>query len=141
MKPITFTFSENSNYGQENLLEVLRWNIAGCCQQTFENKKFVENTAGNVLLLCLKQSFPPIIRIFTEGEGDGIESRLPFKIFPTLSKSVDMVKYLLRQSQHIVEHHCFQSFHFQHQEFPESHLIPLFCCVSGSVSEVNHRQI
>ena len=31
--------------------------------------------------LHLKQTFPPIIWIFTEGEGDGIESRLPFKIF------------------------------------------------------------
>ena len=36
----------------------------------------------NVLPLHLKQTFPPII--FTEGEGDGIESRLPFKIFSTL---------------------------------------------------------
>ena len=26
-----------------------------------------------------------VLIIFTEGEGDGIESRLPFKIFPTLS--------------------------------------------------------
>ena len=23
---------------------MLRWNIAGCCQQTFENKKFINNT-------------------------------------------------------------------------------------------------
>ena len=35
--------------------------------------------------LHLKQTFPPIILIFTEGEGDGIESRLPFKISSTLS--------------------------------------------------------
>ena len=38
----------------------------------------------NVLPLRLKQTFPPIIWIFTEGEGDEIESRLPFKIFSTL---------------------------------------------------------
>ena len=38
----------------------------------------------NVLPLHLKQTFPPIIWIFTEGEGDEIESRLPFKIFSTL---------------------------------------------------------
>ena len=38
---------------------------------------------SNVLPLHLKQTFPPIIWIFTEGEGDGIESRLPFKIFST----------------------------------------------------------
>ena len=35
-------------------------------------------------LFVLKQTFPPIIWIFIEGEGDGIESRLPFKIFSTL---------------------------------------------------------
>ena len=34
--------------------------------------------------LHLKQTFPPIIRILSEGEGDEIESRLPFKIFSTL---------------------------------------------------------
>ena len=27
--PITFTFDENSNYGRESLLEVIRQNIAG----------------------------------------------------------------------------------------------------------------
>ena len=32
------TFSENSNYGRETLLNVIRQNIAGWCQQTFENK-------------------------------------------------------------------------------------------------------
>ena len=42
---------------------------------------------SNVLPLHLKQIFPTIIGIFTEGEGDGIESRLPFKIFPTLTLS------------------------------------------------------
>ena len=39
-------------------------------------------TPSNVLPLHLKQTFPPIqIWIFTE--GDGIEFRLPFKIFST----------------------------------------------------------
>jgi len=38
LDPITFTFSENSNYWQESLLKVIRQNIAGLCQQTFENK-------------------------------------------------------------------------------------------------------
>ena len=38
----------------------------------------------NVLPLCLKQTFPLIIWIFTDDEGDTIESRLPFKIFSTL---------------------------------------------------------
>ena len=40
--------------------------------------------ASNVLPLHLKQTFLPKIWIFTEGEGDGIKSRLPFKIFSTL---------------------------------------------------------
>ena len=50
------------------------------------NKLFVFKslltTPSNVLPLHLKQTFPPIIWIFTE--GDGIKSRLPFKIFSTL---------------------------------------------------------
>ena len=41
---ITFTFSENSNYWRESLLEVIGQNIAGWCQQTFCFQKFVENT-------------------------------------------------------------------------------------------------
>ena len=36
---------------------------------------------SNVLPLHLKQTFPPIIWIFIEGEGDEIESRLPLKSF------------------------------------------------------------
>ena len=39
---------------------------------------------SNVLPLRLKQTSPPIILIFIEGEGDGIESKLPFKILSTL---------------------------------------------------------
>ena len=45
-----------------------------CCQQTFDNQKFVD--ISNVLPYYLKQTFLPIIWIFTESEGDGIESRL-----------------------------------------------------------------
>ena len=41
---VLITFSENSNYGRESLLEVERQNIARLCQQTFENKKFVDIT-------------------------------------------------------------------------------------------------
>ena len=41
---------------------------------------------SNVLTLHLKQTFPPLIWIFTEDEGDGIESRLPYKIFSNSSK-------------------------------------------------------
>ena len=42
-------------------------------------------TPSNVLPLHLNKTFPPIIWVFTEGEGDGIEPRLPFKKFSTLS--------------------------------------------------------
>ena len=41
---------------------------------------------SNVLLLHSKQTFPPIIWIFTESEGGGIESSLSFKILSTLLK-------------------------------------------------------
>ena len=41
---------------------------------------------SNILPLHLKQTFLPIIGIFTKGEGDEIESRLPFKIFSTLAE-------------------------------------------------------
>ena len=40
---------------------------------------------SNVLPLHLKQTYWPMIWIFTEDEGDGIESRLPFKIFSNLT--------------------------------------------------------
>ena len=39
--PITFNFSENSNFRQESLLEVKRQNIAGLCEQTLK-QKFVD---------------------------------------------------------------------------------------------------
>ena len=39
---------------------------------------------STVLPLHLKQTFQPIIWILTEGEGDGIEPRLPLRIFSTL---------------------------------------------------------
>ena len=53
------------------------------CQQLFVFKSLL-TSPSNVLPLHLKQTFPPMIWIFTEGEGDGIESRLAFKIFSTL---------------------------------------------------------
>ena len=39
---------------------------------------------SNVLPLHLKQTFLPIIWIFTESEGNGIKSRKSFKTFSTL---------------------------------------------------------
>ena len=62
---ITITFTENSNHGRGKF------------------KNFLTRPSI-VLPLHLKQTFLPIIWIFTEGEGDGIESRLTFEIFSTL---------------------------------------------------------
>ena len=42
----------------------------------------------NVLPLHLKQTFSSIIWIITEGEGDEIKSRLPFKIFSNLVQPI-----------------------------------------------------
>ena len=47
--PNTFNFSENSNHGQENLLEVLGQNIAVRCQQTFDENISVWNSEVNLL--------------------------------------------------------------------------------------------
>ena len=41
--PITFTFSENSNYGQESLLEVDRQNIGGHCFALLPRVNFPAN--------------------------------------------------------------------------------------------------
>ena len=43
--------------------------------------------SSNVLPLNLKQTFPPIIWIFTEGEGDGMESGQSFKKFYFTAKN------------------------------------------------------
>ena len=61
------------------LLAIIRQNIVG----RFVSKGLL-TTPSTVLPLHLKQTLRPIIWIFTEGEGDGIKSRLPFKLFPTL---------------------------------------------------------
>ena len=51
---------ENSNFVRENFLEVLRQNIARCCQQTFENKNFVDITQQCFALLP-QVNFPATI--------------------------------------------------------------------------------
>ena len=57
---------------------------------------------SNVLPLHLRQTFSPIIWIFTEGEGDGIESRLPFKIFSTLKNhALVSQKQIIRSTQNL----------------------------------------
>ena len=50
---------------------------------TLLNTKSLSTKPSNVLPLHLKQTFPPIVWIFTK--GDGIKFRIHFKIFSTLS--------------------------------------------------------
>ena len=52
----------------ESLREMWGQNIAGHCQQTFENKKFVDVTQQCFALLP-RVTIPPMIWIFTESEG------------------------------------------------------------------------
>ena len=59
--------------------------MLGIVNKLFVFKSLLAMTS-NVLPLHLKKTFPTIIWIFAEGEGDVIESRLLFKIFSTLQK-------------------------------------------------------
>ena len=64
------------------------------------NKLFVFKSLltmpSNVLPLHLKQTFPIVILIFTESEGNGIKTRLPFKIFSTLILENEVFRPLLK---------------------------------------------
>ena len=55
--------------------------------------KSLWTSPSNVLPLHFKQTFLHIILIFTEGDSDGIESRLSFKIVSTLIK-IGVLTYL-----------------------------------------------
>jgi hypothetical protein len=57
------------------------------CLRCFQ--KFVDNA------FAPQANFPVHIWIFNGGEGDGIESRLPFKIFSTLPGTVDVTILIL----------------------------------------------
>jgi hypothetical protein len=57
--------------------------LLGIVNKFLKTNKLLRSPS-NVLPYCHKKTFPPIIRIFTEGEDDKIEFRIPFKIFPTL---------------------------------------------------------
>ena len=64
------------------------WGVKGKTLLGIVNKllkaKSLLTTPSDVLPLYLKQTFPLIIWIFTEGEGDEMESRLPYRFFSTL---------------------------------------------------------
>ena len=66
------------------------------------NTKSLLSMSSNVLPLSLKQTFPPIIWIFT-----GIKSRLTFKIFSTLFKSLkNTLKKLNFRMGLLILDHC-----------------------------------
>ena len=70
-------FTENSNCGQKSLLECKGKTLLGDVNKLVKRKSLL-TSPSNVLPYYLNQTFPPLVRIFTEGEGDGIESRLSF---------------------------------------------------------------
>ena len=63
--------------------------------------KSLLTTASNILPLHLKHSFPLIIWIFTEGEGDEIESRLPIKSFFHARFSWRIVRWSFLNIEHL----------------------------------------
>ena len=62
----------------------LRQNIAGLCQQPFCFQKFVDNAQQYSALTPQPNFRTHNLIFFSEGEGDGIKTRLPFRIFSTL---------------------------------------------------------
>ena len=79
--------------GEKDYLRQLGKTLLGDVNKLFVFKSLLKMPSNNSPL-CLKQTFKPIIRIFTEGEGDVIESRLPVKIFCTLIWTNNFIKYL-----------------------------------------------
>ena len=59
-------------------------NIAGCCQQTSENKKIVDITQQCFAFTPQANFTSHNMNFHWKGEGNGIESRLPFKKFSNL---------------------------------------------------------
>ena len=75
--------------------------LLGIVNELLKTKSLL-TSPSNVLPLHFKQTFPLIIWIFTEGEGDEIESRLPFKKISTLSTYAN-----LNNSHTLGAHFCF----------------------------------
>ena len=68
----------------EKILKGSLDSIPSSFDHCFWKQKVCWQHPGMFCLKTSKQTFPLIIRIFTENEDDGIESRLPFEIFSTL---------------------------------------------------------
>ena len=77
--------------------------IAGCCQQTFGYKKFVNNSQ-QCFVFTHQANFPAHDLIFTEDEGDEFESRLPFRIFSTLIVSLFLYDPFCRNTLEVSYH-------------------------------------
>ena len=81
-RPNQYLSSKDYTFKVENILED---SLQGKTLLCDVNKLFLFisllTMPSNVLPLHLKQTFPPIIWIFTEGEGDEIKSSLLFKQF------------------------------------------------------------
>ena len=71
------------NVGGKVCLRCRGKTLLGIVNKLFVFKSLL-TTSSNVLPLQLKQTFLPIIWIFTESEGDGIKSRLSSQVFFTL---------------------------------------------------------
>ena len=68
--------------------------LPGVVNELLKTKSLL-TSPSNVFPYYVKKIFLPIIWIFTEGEGDGIESRLSFKIFSTLKSRNRMLSFRL----------------------------------------------
>ena len=80
------------NMGRKVSLRCKDKTLLGIVNKLLKTKSLL-TTPRNVLPLCLKQSFPPIIWIFNEVGGDKIESRLPFQILSTFHVSLKVEKF------------------------------------------------
>ena len=94
------------------------------------NKLFVFKSLltapSNGLPLHLKQTIPPIIWIFTEGKGDGIESRLSSKKFSTLPIHTYVKFFEISKFKKLSKHFrwlCFPSFQRKWRGYKFWHLL------------------
>ena len=91
-KKIAWIWSHHLQWKFKLLAGKFTWgNKAKHCWVMSTNLLFSKVCWQHPAVFCLYTSskfFPPIIWIFTEGEGDRIEFRLPFKIFSTLNKNL-----------------------------------------------------
>ena len=96
------------------------------CQQTFYFQKFIDLTQQCFDLLPQVNFPPPIIWIFTEGKGDGIESRLSSKVFSTLPIHTYVKFFEISKFRKLSTHFrwlCFSSFQRKWRGYKFWHLL------------------